>query len=169
MACCLTAPSHYLNQCWLTISKVQWHLSQGNFTRHSSAMKYISLKNFHLKFHSNFPGATELNTMLASKKNQIQQVYMISSVFFCGLVDQSFKPYWFTPSPVVVHIVQIPALVWHKWMLFEKNSAFRCWQDKECQASWVSTIWQIVSKDLRCHNCMHEVAHADMHLKLHFI
>ena len=22
MACCLTAPSHYLNQCWLTISKV---------------------------------------------------------------------------------------------------------------------------------------------------
>ena len=24
MACCLTAPSHYLNQCWL-ISKVQWH------------------------------------------------------------------------------------------------------------------------------------------------
>ena len=27
MACCLTAPSHYMNQCWLTISKVQ--TSQG--------------------------------------------------------------------------------------------------------------------------------------------
>ena len=26
MACCLTTPSHYLNQCWLIISKVQWHL-----------------------------------------------------------------------------------------------------------------------------------------------
>ena len=25
MACCLTAPSHYLNQCWLIINKVQWH------------------------------------------------------------------------------------------------------------------------------------------------
>ena len=24
-ACCLTAPSHYLNQCWLIISKVLWH------------------------------------------------------------------------------------------------------------------------------------------------
>ena len=24
MACCLTAPSHYLNQCWLIISKVQY-------------------------------------------------------------------------------------------------------------------------------------------------
>ena len=25
MACCLTAPSHYLNQCWRIISEVQWH------------------------------------------------------------------------------------------------------------------------------------------------
>ena len=25
MACCLTAPSHYLNQCWLIISEVQWY------------------------------------------------------------------------------------------------------------------------------------------------
>ena len=31
MACCLTAPSHYLNQCWLIITKVQWCLSEGNF------------------------------------------------------------------------------------------------------------------------------------------
>ena len=26
MACCLTAPSHYLNHCWLIICKVQWIL-----------------------------------------------------------------------------------------------------------------------------------------------
>ena len=25
MACCLTAPSHYLNQCWLTMKKNLWH------------------------------------------------------------------------------------------------------------------------------------------------
>ena len=25
MACCLTAPSHYLNQCWLIICEVLWH------------------------------------------------------------------------------------------------------------------------------------------------
>ena len=30
MACCLTAPSHYLNQCWLIISKVPWHSPAGN-------------------------------------------------------------------------------------------------------------------------------------------
>ena len=28
MACCLTEPSHYLNQCWLIISKVLWHSSE---------------------------------------------------------------------------------------------------------------------------------------------
>ena len=37
MACCLTAPSHYLNQCWLIVSKVQWHPSESNFTRDTSA------------------------------------------------------------------------------------------------------------------------------------
>ena len=25
MACCLTAPSHYLKQCWLIIGEVPWH------------------------------------------------------------------------------------------------------------------------------------------------
>ena len=40
MAWCLTAPSHYLNQCWLIISKVQRYSSEGNFT--------------------NFPGTNEL-------------------------------------------------------------------------------------------------------------
>ena len=33
MACCLTAPSHYLNQCWLIISKVTWHSSEGIIMR----------------------------------------------------------------------------------------------------------------------------------------
>ena len=37
MACYLTAPSHYLNQCWLVIGKVLWHSSVGNFVRHTSA------------------------------------------------------------------------------------------------------------------------------------
>ena len=34
MACCLTvltAPSHYLNQCWLVISEVPWHSPESKF------------------------------------------------------------------------------------------------------------------------------------------
>ena len=40
MACCLTAPSHYLNQCWLIIGKVQWHSSADYFTRYTSPINH---------------------------------------------------------------------------------------------------------------------------------
>ena len=40
MACCLTAPSHYLNQCWLISGKVQWHPSESNFTRDTSVISH---------------------------------------------------------------------------------------------------------------------------------
>ena len=40
MACCLTAPSHYLNQCWLIISMVEWQPSKGKFTKDTSAINH---------------------------------------------------------------------------------------------------------------------------------
>ena len=44
LACCLTAPTCYLNQCWLIISEVQWLSSEGNLTRvsHPSVTKITS-------------------------------------------------------------------------------------------------------------------------------
>ena len=42
MACCLTAPSHYLNQWWLIISKVQWHSSESNFTRDTPVINHLN-------------------------------------------------------------------------------------------------------------------------------
>ena len=59
MACCLAAPSHYLNHCWLIISKVQWHSSEGNFVRDTSA-------TIHLKLNWNLPWANELNPATAT-------------------------------------------------------------------------------------------------------
>ena len=32
MACCLTTPSHYLNQCWVLIREVLWHSLETDFT-----------------------------------------------------------------------------------------------------------------------------------------
>ena len=40
MDCCLMAPSHYLNHCWLIISKVLWHSPEGNFI---DVPRYVSL------------------------------------------------------------------------------------------------------------------------------
>ena len=57
MACCLTAPSHYLNQCWLINSKVYWHSFEGNFTAGISAVNHCNW----LKFHWNLPGHNELS------------------------------------------------------------------------------------------------------------
>ena len=45
MAWCLTAPSHYLNQSWLIIIDVQWHLSEGNFMRYALAINNYNLLN----------------------------------------------------------------------------------------------------------------------------
>ena len=57
MACSLTVPSHYLNQCWLIITKVEWHSSKGKFRRDTSAINHWNyLENEVPKFHSNFPG-----------------------------------------------------------------------------------------------------------------
>ena len=59
MACSLTAPSHYLCQCWLIISKVPWHSSESNFKRclshHSLKLAWKSLK-----FCLNLPRTNEL-------------------------------------------------------------------------------------------------------------
>ena len=56
MACCLTAPSHYLNQCWLIVNKVQWHSSERNFTKVTSATNlWISLKTYLCKISFKSP------------------------------------------------------------------------------------------------------------------
>ena len=61
MACCLTAPSHYLNQCWLIISMHPWRLSKGNFPRDTPAVNLENQLQFaSIKFLSNLPGANEL-------------------------------------------------------------------------------------------------------------
>ena len=68
MACCLMAPSHYLNQCWLIISDVQWQSPEGNFTEiHQPPTTKFSFKINHLKLHSSLPEANELTLVMYSK------------------------------------------------------------------------------------------------------
>ena len=56
MACCLIAPSHYLNQCWLIINEVQWHSYQGNYTRDASTINHKNLfENYMSKMSFKIP------------------------------------------------------------------------------------------------------------------
>ena len=62
IACCLMAPSHYLNQCWLIIiSDVQWQSPRAISQEiPQPSIKKMWLKVTYPKFHSTLPGANEL-------------------------------------------------------------------------------------------------------------
>ena len=60
MACCLTAPSHYLNQCWLLISVFLWHSPESNFAVFKLLQCIMILKIILLKLLPHLPGASEL-------------------------------------------------------------------------------------------------------------
>ena len=63
MACCLTAPSHYLNQCSLITSKVQSHSSGNHFTKDTSAINHWNqFENYLYKFSSKSPRGQWVNT-----------------------------------------------------------------------------------------------------------
>ena len=42
-ACCLMAPIHYLNRCWLITSEVQWQSLEENFTRDTTAINLFKI------------------------------------------------------------------------------------------------------------------------------
>ena len=60
MACCLTAPSHYLNQCWLIISDIHIREISQELPQPSITKSCLKITCTCVKFHSNFPGANEL-------------------------------------------------------------------------------------------------------------
>ena len=61
MACCLTAPSHYLNRYWPIISRVLCHLPKGNSTGNvHESNHYNAIENYTLKWKPHFPEAIEL-------------------------------------------------------------------------------------------------------------
>ena len=62
MACCLLATSHYLNQCWLIISKFLCHLPESNFTVSAQAIVLYELEIILMESLPHLPGANELNS-----------------------------------------------------------------------------------------------------------
>ena len=107
MACCLTAPSHYLNQCWL-ISKVEWRSSKGKFTRDTSAINHWNyLENLVPKWHSNFPvncseKMEHRSYLELTKDNQAFFVHRVYCDYLYKIDHVIIRPYvtaffdWFT-------------------------------------------------------------------------
>ena len=65
MACCLTAPSHYLDQCWLIISSCGFHLRAISHDMLKITIFEISLKITDLRLQTHLPGTNEIKCVLA--------------------------------------------------------------------------------------------------------
>ena len=65
MTCCLTAPSHYLKQCWLIIKRVLWYCPFDIFFLKCSRYKFVKsfwkIELIKGKLLLQLPGANELN------------------------------------------------------------------------------------------------------------
>ena len=69
MACCLTAPSHYLNQCWLIISKVLRHSSEDIIIRRfEDTNQYNKIEHYIFKITLRSPRGQWVKLIHASKK-----------------------------------------------------------------------------------------------------
>ena len=94
MTCCLTAPSHHLNKCWLVINKVHWLSSWGNFYKRYPSHQLLKASKISskitytkTKFLSNLPEANELTSS-----------FWVSTHFLtCSCVIR-----WLGTSPVLV-------------------------------------------------------------------
>ena len=76
MACCLTAPSHYLNQCWLIISKVQSYSSGSHFTKDTPAIHHWNqFENYLSKFPFKSPRGQWVNWINSYPGNRFSGMY----------------------------------------------------------------------------------------------
>ena len=81
MACCLTAPSHCLNQCWLFISEIQWYSSECNFTRDVSTINHWNaFENYICKISFKFPRDQWVNIQPEPLMNFIHLVRFLEIV-----------------------------------------------------------------------------------------
>ena len=92
MACCLTAPSHYLNQCWLIISEVLWHSPEGNFTWNAQ-----DIYPWPLRLHPHLPGTNELIDYVTL---MTMTVFIIMVSWLLSYVTITYLTHWSS----VVHI-----------------------------------------------------------------
>ena len=64
MACCLPAPSHYLNQRWLIMNLMLWHPPESNFIGISQNINSINeFQNYNFKIVTASPRGQRVNTL----------------------------------------------------------------------------------------------------------
>ena len=143
MTCCLTAPSHYQNQCWLAISKTLWHSFQGNVYLNTQAIKSptdLGSKFTHWKFTLSksllhLTENNELNLRMpidqASPECSASWELFILFIFFVEdqyWFDFTHMLHWYWGNHVIAPVpVKQPWRIWVNWSLESAPLSKKCW------------------------------------------
>ena len=149
MACCLTAPSHYLNQCWLIIRGVLWHTSESSFAGIAQGIdsgyefEKDILKNIFKSPRGQWVNARACLLSIAKKVSLSERrhcVYNILSHWFrpcsgihrlktCPDVVRLHVRLTYKQLQLACHGSPFIAEAWTKWLTFFRQ-LFRCLERK---------------------------------------
>ena len=93
MACCLTVPSHYLNQCSLVISDDLWHSHEGNFTGNAQDVyPWYKFQGYQFKITTASPGRHRVNRLYMG--NAQHEGFVKWKIWFRPLSNQNGDSWW---------------------------------------------------------------------------
>ena len=93
MAGCLTAPSHYLNECWLTISEVSWHSPAGKFTKNTQDIYHCyEIGNYWFNIAAASPHGQRVKIVVHNRQSDVPSINPIYSLAY---TNESPHDLWF--------------------------------------------------------------------------
>ena len=148
MACCLTAPSHYLNQCWLIIRGVLWHTSESSFAGIAQGIdsgyefekdilknifksprgQWVNVPTSSIQFRPEFAGPCRNSTMhyddviMTILASQITSLTVVYSIVYSGVNQRKHQSS--ASLAFVREIHRGPVNFPHKWPVTRKMFPF---------------------------------------------
>ena len=112
MACCLMSPSHYLNQCWLTIHEIFWHSFQGNIymnTQDISPQGVFEIYTFEIAISSPKWAMNQYLSITLNPADSTRHYFIeIIIIFICNLL---FPDGYFACGAFMIAIIRRISLV----------------------------------------------------------
>ena len=120
MACCLTAPSHHLNQCWPIISEVLQHSPESNFTGNAPDIyHWYDFENDSFKFRAASPRGQWVNAMTNIGQDQFWIPFLVMTTLMLSATGLGSKKVPIFPLGSVLE-------------LYRKNDSLVFVFDKKC-------------------------------------
>ena len=110
MAWCLTAPSYYLDQCWLLISEFLWHSPQSNFTVSvEDAILYNEFENYVFKMTATSHRGQWVKVTSVFSLFYYCTIYIYMCIYIAILCHIRLQFYWTKPGACFTNLF-LPAI-----------------------------------------------------------